>query len=394
MTETKNKYALYFLMSLFFMWGFITCLNDILIPHLKALFELTYLKTMLIQFSFFGAYFLMSLPSGWVLSKIGYQKGIVLGLLISGLGAFLFIPASIIISYPFFLFALFTLASGITLLQVSSNPYVAILGSKETASSRLNLTQALNSLGTTIAPTLGSILILSNNENISSAEHASKVQGPYLVIALVLILIAVVFWMIKLPSINFTKSTNKQGSAWKYPHLVLGAVAIFLYVGAEVGIGSFLISFIVSITDLKEASAGIYVSYYWGGLMVGRFIGSYILKKIAANKIIAFNSIMIIILIIITIFTDGFIAIYSIILVGLFESIMFPSIFTLSISDLGEHTSQGSGILCMAIVGGAILPLVMGAMADSFGVQNSFIIAIFSYIYIFFYAIKGYKHHL
>lgn len=395
MTETNKsyKYALYFLMSLFFMWGFITCLNDILIPHLKSLFELNYVKTMLIQFCFFGAYFIMSLPSGWVLSKLGYQKGIVLGLIITGFGALLFIPASMLISYPVFLFALFTLASGITLLQVSANPYVAILGTPETASSRLNFTQALNSLGTTIAPALGSYLILSDDTTLTAVENASKVQMPYTVIAIVLFLIATVFWLIKLPKIENKKNAISHGSAWQYPHLVLGAVAIFVYVGAEVSIGSFLISFITSegISTLTASQAGHYVSYYWGGLMVGRFIGAGILQKVKPNRVLAFNTVMIMILVLITVFSTGSIAMWSIILVGLFESIMFPSIFTMAIEGLGEHTGQGSGILCMAIVGGAIIPLIMGAFADAIGVHKSFTVTLICYLYILFYAVKGYK---
>lgn len=375
------------------MWGFITVLNDILIPHLKSLFELNYVKTMLIQFCFFGAYFVMSLPSGWVLSKLGYQKGIVVGLIVTGIGALLFIPASMMVSYPVFLFALFTLASGITLLQVSANPYVAILGSPETASSRLNLTQALNSLGTTIAPSLGSYVILSNNENLSALQQASKVQVPYTVIALVLFLIALVFWIIKLPKIENKKNAISHGSAWQYPHLVLGAIAIFLYVGAEVSIGSFLINFITSsdISTLTASQAGHFVSYYWGGLMVGRFLGAAVLQKIKPNKVLVFNTLMIMVLVLVTVFTTGKVAMWSIILVGLFESIMFPSIFTMAIEDLGEHTGQGSGILCMAIVGGAIVPLVMGAFADRIGIQKSFTVTLICYLYILYYALKGFK---
>ena len=388
------------LTSLFFMWGFITCLNDILIPHLKDLFELNYTETMLIQFCFFGAYFIMSIPSGWIIGKIGYKKGIVFGLIVAGIGSFLFYPASIIIYYPLFLFALFVLASGITILQVAANPYVAILGKSETASSRLNLTQAFNSLGTTLAPLFGTYLILSNVSN-NTVEKAESVQGPYIGLAITLILIAVVFALIKLPYIKDKdiKSTvsedlqSKRKSAWAYPHLVLGAVAIFLYVGGEVSIGSFLVNFLgeSNIANLPKSEAGNFVSFYWGGAMIGRFIGSAVMQKIKPNKVLAFNAVAVIILILITIAFTGKISMWAILSVGLFNSIMFPTIFTLSIAGLGKHTSQASGILCMAIVGGALVPLLQGFVADNIGIQYSFIVAALCYVFIFFFGLKGYK---
>ena len=388
------KAALGLLTSLFFMWGFLTCMNDILIPHLKGLFNLTFTQAMLVQFTFFGAYFLMSLPAGRIISKIGYKSGIVLGLSVAGIGALLFYPAASFLSYGFFLFAFFVLACGVVILQVAANPFVAELGSPETASSRLNLTQGFNSLGTTVAPMFGAYLILDNNSD-DLISQASAVQMPYIGLAVALGLIALVFAFVKLPKIIDAEEQKAEGSAWNHSHLVLGALAIFMYVGAEVSIGSALVSYLGSdaLNLFGEAQAAGYVSIFWGGAMVGRFIGSAIMHKVSSNKLLAFNAIMVVVLVLTSMLTDGYIALWSIVLVGLFNSIMFPTIFTLAIDGLGQHTSQGSGILCLAIVGGAIVPLLMGVLADNFGLQNSFIITVLCYAYIFYYAVKGFKHN-
>ncbi|PXY01255.1 glucose/galactose MFS transporter [Marinifilum breve] len=387
------KGALALLTSLFFMWGFLTCMNDILIPHLKGLFDLSITQAMLVQFTFFGAYFLMSLPAGWIIGKIGYKMGIVTGLTIAGIGAAMFFPAANFLSYGFFLFALFVLASGIVVLQVAANPYVAELGTPETASSRLNLTQGFNALGTTVAPIFGAWLILDNTatDNVGKAE---AVQMPYVGLALALILIAVIFAFVKLPKIQDAEEEKAEGSAWKFRHLVLGAIGIFTYVGAEVAIGSALVMYFgdEGLHLFGEAEAATYVSVFWGGAMVGRFIGSVVMQKISAAKVLAFNSVMVVALILISIMTTGYVALWSIVLVGLFNSIMFPTIFTLAIDGLGKHTSQGSGILCLAIVGGAVVPMIMGVLADSFGLANSFVVAILCYAYILYYALKGHKH--
>lgn len=387
------KGALSLLTTLFFMWGFLTCMNDILIPHLKGLFDLTITQAMLVQFTFFGAYFLMSLPAGWIIGKIGYKMGIVSGLGVAGIGAALFFPAAAFVSYGFFLFALFVMASGIVVLQVAANPYVAELGTPETASSRLNLTQGFNALGTTVAPIFGAWLILDNTSQ-DLASKAEAVQVPYVGLALTLVLIAVVFAFVKLPKIQESNEAKAEGSAWKIRHLILGAVGIFTYVGAEVSIGSALVMYFgdEGLHLFGEADAARYVSIFWGGAMLGRFIGSAVMQKIPAAKVLAFNSVMVVILIIISMLTTGYVALWSIVLVGLFNSIMFPTIFTLAIDGLGKHTSQGSGILCLAIVGGAIVPMIMGVLADSFGLANSFIVAILCYAYILFYAFKGHKH--
>lgn len=405
--EGNYRFALVSLTSLFFMWGFITCLNDILIPHLKSVFSLSYAEAMLIQFCFFGAYFLVSLPAGMLVKKLGYQKGIVTGLVIASVGCLLFYPAAALAVYGLFLGALFVLASGITILQVAANPYVNALGSAETASSRLNLTQAFNALGTTVAPFFGAVLILSvatgATGDLSHAQaEAEVVKLPYLILAGMLALLAAIFAKVTLPKIVEHNepadaagniSHNGKTSAVQSLHLVLGAVGIFVYVGAEVSIGSFLVSFLgeENIAGLKEADAANYIAYYWGGAMVGRFIGSAVMQKIPAGTVLAFNSLMAAALVLVAMNTNGMIAMWAILAVGLFNSIMFPTIFSLALRDLGPHTSQGSGILCLAIVGGAIIPLLQGVMADSMGLQPAFILPVICYGFILFYGAKGSK---
>ncbi|PKQ60565.1 glucose/galactose MFS transporter [Labilibaculum manganireducens] len=387
------KGALALLTSLFFMWGFLTCMNDILIPHLKGLFDLSITQAMLVQFTFFGAYFLMSLPAGWIIGKIGYKMGIVTGLGVAAIGAALFFPAAAFLSYGFFLFALFVLAVGIVILQVAANPFVAELGTPETASSRLNLTQGFNSLGTTVAPIFGAYLILDNT-SIDSAGKAEAVQMPYLGLAIALAVIAVIFALVKLPKIQDVEEEKAEGSVWKFRHLILGAVAIFTYVGAEVSIGSALVMYFgdEGLHLFGEAEAASYVSVFWGGAMIGRFIGSAIMQKVSASKVLAFNSVMVAALIVVSMLTNGYVAMWSLVLVGLFNSIMFPTIFTLAIDGLGRYTSQGSGVLCLAIVGGAIVPMIMGVLADNFGLRNAFALTIICYGYILFYALRGHKH--
>jgi FHS family L-fucose permease-like MFS transporter len=406
--------SLTILTSLFFIWGFITCLNDILIPHLKAVFTLSYTQAMLIQFCFFTAYFLMSVPSGYLVEKIDYKGGIIVGLAIAGCGCLLFYPAAGLHSYPLFLGAFFVLASGITLLQVSANPYVTVLGDPHTASSRLTLTQAFNSLGTTLAPYFGALFILSNAvksaeeiklldaEQLSAyqAAEAAAVQNPYLLLATVLFLMAGIFALLKLPRINepgrqaeTSDTLEELGSAWQYSHLILGAVAIFVYVGGEVSIGSFLVNFLgePDIAGLAEQDAGKYVSFYWGGAMVGRFIGSAVMQKIHPGKVLAFNALAAAGLVSATMLGSGTLAMITILAVGLCNSIMFPTIFSLALTGLGSHTGQGSGILCAAIVGGAVLPLLQGAFADHIGIQHAFFIPLMCYLYIAYYGYRCFR---
>jgi MFS transporter, FHS family, L-fucose permease len=400
------------LTSLFFMWGFLTCLNDIIIPHLKAIFALSYFQAMLIQFAFFIAYAVMSIPSGIIVRKFGHKRSILIGLATMAVGCVLFYPAAGQRSYPIFLGALFVLASGITLLQVSANPFVAILGPPETASSRLTLTQAFNSLGTTIAPQFGSMLILATAvkssaelAKLSPAEleayhtaEAASVQTPYIGLAIALAVLAVAIALFKLPKIEDDASDAAAGkhiddraSAWRYPRLVLGAFAIFVYVGGEVAIGSFLVNYIgePQIAGLKEAEAAKYVSYYWGGAMVGRFLGTFTLRRFKPNLVLTIHAIAAAALVVCAITLTGSVAMWAILAVGLFNSIMFPTIFTLAIDGLGRHTSQGSGILCTAIVGGALVPLVQGVLADSIGVQHALVVPVICYAYIAWYGLKA-----
>jgi FHS family L-fucose permease-like MFS transporter len=414
--NTKNPYfgSLAILTSLFFIWGFITSLNDILIPHLKAVFTLNYTQAMLIQFCFFTAYFVVSMPSGHLVERIGFKGGIITGLSIAGLGCLLFYPAAGQHSYPLFLAAFFVLASGITLLQVAANPYVTILGQPETASSRLTMTQAFNSLGTTIAPYFGALFILSaavktadeikllNAGDLSTyqAAQAAVVQHPYLLLAAVLFLIAGVFAAIKLPrvepaeahSLDITDDAFRE-SAWDYRHLVLGAVGIFVYVGAEVSIGSFLVNYLAqpNISGLAEHEAAKYVSLYWGGAMVGRFAGALVMRNIQPGKVLAFNALAASVLVVASMIGAGSLAMWSILAVGLCNSIMFPTLFSLAVNGLGEHTGQGSGILCAAIVGGAVIPVVQGLFADRIGIQQAFFIPVLCYLYIAYYGWKGHR---
>jgi FHS family L-fucose permease-like MFS transporter len=398
-TGETQKYpaALAMVTVLFFFWGFVTVLNDILVPHLKSVFDLTYTKVMLIQFAFFAAYFIFSIPSAKVIDAIGYKKTMVVGLLTMGLGAFLFVPAAGALSYPLFLCALMVLAAGITALQVAANPYVAVLGPPETASSRLNLTQAFNSLGTTIGPWVGGLLILGTvgaGAAVSKMQQASSVKVPYMIIGTALIVFAVLIGLFKLPtipSVERHKDGRDDGSMWKYKHLILGCVAIFTYVGAEVAIGSFLINYFnqPEIGNLPEVEGAKLVAYYWGGAMVGRFIGSAILQKVKTGTVLGIAAFCSCTLVLVSMLTTGHIAMWSIILVGFFNSIMFPSIFTLGIAKLGPRTGDGSGLLIMAIVGGAIIPVVQGAIADRFGVHHAFVLPVLCYLYIAYYALRG-----
>jgi len=407
--ESTNKAALITVTTLFFMWGLLTCLNDILVPHLKSIFDLNYAEAMLIQFAFFSAYFVFSIPSGKVINWIGYKNTMVVGLFTMGIGALLFIPAASVPSFPFFLVALIVLATGITALQVSANPYVAVLGPSATASSRLNLTQAFNSLGTTIAPFLGGLLILSSAPKSPSEvqqmaplvrqayrlHEASSVKLPYLGLGLALLALAVVIARFKLPAIREAEAhgagITRGKSVWKYRHLLLGAVGIFVYVGAEVSIGGFLVSYLTqpNIGNLGARVAARYVSLYWGGAMVGRFIGSKILQKISTRKVLATAALVACSLVCASVLTSGHVAMVTIILVGLFNSVMFPSIFTLGLAELGSLTGEGSGVLVMAIVGGAIIPVLEGMLADRFGIQHAFLPVAFCYLYILYYASRG-----
>ncbi|MFT6192914.1 sugar MFS transporter [Polaribacter sp.] len=431
MSTTSNnksyKSAFIFLTTLFFLWGFITVLVDSLVPRLKDVFEMSYAKTVLVQFAFFVAFFVFSLPAGYLLSKIGYKKGIVLGLLTMALGCLLFYPAASYRAFPVFLIGYFTLAGGITILQVAANPYVALLGSEEGASSRLNLSQAFNSLGTTIAPVVGALFLLSdsvkNSEEISLLNEIEKtdyymaeaatVQIPFLFISFFIVVLAVVFWFIKLPKLLQESPKGGYLMLLKNKVLLMGALGIFVYVGAEVAIGSFLVNYFsdmnlaVIITESEtmmqiantiastfnktfsgsdpKSLLGIFVIFYWGGAMIGRFVGAYLTTIMTPGKVLSIFALLAISMILISINTTGLLSMWSILAVGLFNSIMFPTIFTLSLEGLGDLKAQASGLLCMAIVGGAIIPFLFGNLIDGFGFKTAFILTILCYGYILFY---------
>ena len=422
--ETQ-KFAFVAMTCLFFFWGFITVLNDILIPFLKESFDLNYTQAMLVQFCFFGAYFIVSPLANRLIDKIGFQYGIVVGLLTTALGCLLFFPSADLNVYVLFLGSLFVLGSGITILQVAANPYVAALGPEKTAASRLNAAQFANSAGTYVGPIVGTSLILG-----AAAADASAVQIPYLVMAGVLTAAALLFRVISLPKLTHVEADDgvEQDSLMthllfsgaiilamafglttvagiivvaafaynlvgfrQHRQMVLGALAIFLYVGGEVSIGSFLVNYFAdsSIAGMEIAEAGEMVAYYWGAAMVGRFIGAIIMYYVSSTKYLAVNALIAILMIVVSMNTSGSVAMWSILAVGFFNSIMFPTIFTLAVKGLGSMTSKGSGLVCQGIVGGALIPVVQGVAADSIGIQLSFIVPMLCYIYIGWYALKG-----
>ncbi len=417
--------------TLFFMVGFLTCLNDIIIPHLKSIFELNYAEAMLVQFAFFSSYFLFSYPGGLLVEKFGYKQAMVAGLITMAVGAGGFVPASFVASFPVFLSALIILAAGMTIVQVSINPYVTVIGPAATSSSRLNLAQAFNSVGTFMAPFVGASLILrhvakqiepSRLHSLPSAvqqsyraAQASSVRMPYIGLALMLLLIALALGLIKLKTTTgvsqhtqdfrpgaFAEALSRPDSIWNHPWLLFGALGIFTYVGAEVSIGSFLVNYmgLPQIAGLREAVAANYLPAYWGGAMIGRFAGAAILQKIKTGTVLGIAAICAFLLVMITMHTHGTgavhpvslfghtvdlphsTAMWSLLAVGLFNSIMFPSIFTLGIQDLGPLTSKGSSLMIAAILGGAVVPELMGKLADHIGVQAAFILPALCYVYI------------
>ena len=392
-----NNLALSVVGALFFMLGFITCLHDILIPHLKAIFNLNYTQAMLVQFCFFTAYAVMSVPMSKLVEKMGYKAGIIGGFLIAALGCILFYPAAASASYPIFLGALFILASGIVLLQVAGNPYVTLLAPKGKESVMLTLIQAFNSLATTVAPPIGAALIFVD-ATASQAERISSVQMPYLGLAGFMILLSVLIGLIKLPdarqiAAEQTESSHDgKTSVWQYKHMVLGTIGIFCYVGAEVAIGSLMVNALEHTAGLSHDKAAGYLSIYWGGAMVGRFIGAGLMNKIAPNKYLAFNASMAVGLLMLAIAAGGgAVTQWSLLLIGFFNSIMFPTIFSLGTKGLGKFTGAASGIISTAIVGGALVPVLQGFVIDHVGLMISYVIPAVCYVYIVFFATRGYK---
>jgi FHS family L-fucose permease-like MFS transporter len=400
--------ALTLLASLFFMWGFITVINNTLLPHLKSVFDLNYTKTTLIESVWFIAYFFASIPSAKLIERIGYQKSLVTGLLIMAAGALGMMLAASIPSYEVTLLMLFVIASGITLLQVAANPYVAVVGPSETASSRLNLVQAMNSAGTMLAPLFGAYLILGRSKGgtaetgtvLTQAERLADAQSvilPYAIVAVVLVVLAFVIARFPLPAMGsatsrHAKEERKKHSLWSHRNLVFGIPAIFIYLIAEIGVANLFVNFVSQpdIANLTTEQAGRYLTLLWGGMMVGRFAGSAIMQKVRAETVLAAFSIGAFIVMLIAVFTTGPTAMWALITVGLFHSIMFPTIFTLGIKGLGPLTEEGSGLLIMAIAGGALV-VVQGKLADMYGLQASFLLTAVCELYILFYALWGAK---
>jgi MFS transporter, FHS family, L-fucose permease len=396
------------LATLFFLSGFLAALNDILIPHLKPIFDLNYAQVMLIQFSFFSAFLLFAAPAAKLIALAGYQRTMVVGLLTMSGGALLFLPAASVPSFVFFMCALVILAGGITALQVAGNPYVAVLGPARTASSRLTLIQACNSLGSTIAPTIGGLLILGSSSGGPTVspqalhsyrlEQAAQVKLPYLGIAVALFLLALIVARSRLPAITLESRSDHNGSqsVWRYRHVCFGVVANFLAVGGEVAIGSFLVNYLTepNIGALSPRIASVYVSLYWGGSLAGRFLGSAIMRLFPAPKVLGVAALIVVTLLLTTVSSSGVLAMGSILAVGLFNSIMFPTIFTLGIADLGPLTGKGSGVLMAAAVGGAIVPVLQGAFADAMGIHASVLVPAICYSYVAFYGFEGCKPRL
>jgi FHS family L-fucose permease-like MFS transporter len=369
-------------------------------------FELTYLQATLIESVWFIAYFFASLPSARLIERIGYQRALVIGLGIMALGALGMIPAARLPSYAITLGSLFVIASGITLLQVAANPYVAVIGTPETASSRLNLVQAFNSAGTTLAPLFGGYLILGRSASgtvvgdavltpTQRLADAQSVQLPYLIVAAVLIALAIVIARFKLPALGqatqrVTREERARHSLWKHRNLVLGIPAIFIYLIAEIGVSNLFINFVSQpqIGNLTHQQASHYLFLLWGGMMVGRFLGSALMRKIPAETVLALFAIGAFVTMLVTVFTTGAVAMWALIAVGLFHSIMFPTLFALGIRGLGPLTEEGAGLLVMAIAGGALVA-VQGWLADAYGLQNAFLLTAVCELYVLFYALWG-----
>jgi FHS family L-fucose permease-like MFS transporter len=405
-----NRGALTIVTTLFFMWGFCTVLNDALIPHLQSIFSLSYTEASYVQLAFFGSYFVFAMPAGWLVERIGYQRTMVTGLAVMAVGALLVVPAATTAKYSLFLAVQVVVAAGITILQVSANPYVTILGPPETASSRLNLTQAFNTLGDTVAPYFGSMLILGRaaveavpKDPAALTQYhirqAGTVKLPYVGIAATLILLGVAIALYRFPRLEVTRDFrpgdmgNSADSIWKHPHVWLGAIAIFIYVGAEVSVGSFLAKFIAdpAIGNMTLQTATKMVTFYWAGMMLGRFAGSYYMQKLQSNKLLMWSGVGGFLVVLLAVLTTGHVAMWSILAVGLFNSIMFPTIFTLGVAELGPLTGRASGLLVQGIVGGALIPVLMGKLADTYGIHLALILPCLCYLFVIYYGFSGYK---
>jgi FHS family L-fucose permease-like MFS transporter len=385
---------------LFFIFGFITNLNMALVPHLRSIFDLPYAWAMLAESAFFLAYFVFSSPTSKLIEMIGYKKTMVVSLFIQVAGCLMFVPAAKMVSFPLFLSAVFVVGAGVTALQTAANPYVAILGPEHSAPVRLTLAQALNSLGGTIAPLVAGAYILTDPAKMASkAAIADTVRGPYIAIAAGLLVLGLIVIFLHLPHIEQPEDSQpaKAGgpaastSIWSYRHTVLGAVGIFLYVGVEVGLASIAVNYFKTQGVDSAKTASFLVSLYWAGALVGRLLGSWVLTKIKSNKLLGTFGFSAALLVAVSMVSSGQVAIWAVVLCGFFNSIMFPNIFALAIRGLGSMTSKGSGLIMTAVVGGAIVPPLIGSVADKAGIQNSLVIPIICYLFIAYYGLWGSK---
>lgn len=396
-TQQSNIVGLFILAILYFLLGFVTVLNDTLVPFFKQGFNLSYSESSLVQFYFFLTYGIVSFPAGKLVERLGYKSSMVLGFTIAGIGACLFFPASTYHEYALFLLALFIVAIGIVLLQVAANPYITVMGKPETAASRLTLIQGIGSVGTTVAPIFGAHFILSKVGTGESSSDALVL--PYVLLGLGLFVISVVVYFLKLPKISSSTvqaeskpmAEKKGKTLFSIRNLRFGVIALFLYVGAEVAIGTFLTNYIADRLNVAEHNANFFLSFYWGGMLVGRFVGSYFLNKFPSNKILMIVAIMAIILISVSLLSTGYISVWCMVAVGLCNSIMFATIFSLAVNGLGDKTTKASGLLSSAIVGGAFISYLQGVLIDYYTWEIAFLIPIACFAFIAFYGFNGYK---
>jgi MFS transporter, FHS family, L-fucose permease len=415
LTERRYIVAFVLVTSLFFLWALGVNLNDILIPHLKKAFHLTDFQSSLIQSAFFGGYFLAALPAGWLMERIGYRKGILIGLLTCAFGAFLFIPAASIGLYGFFLFALFVMACGQGVLEVAANPYVTILGPPESSERRLNLAQSFNAVGAVVTPIIGRAFILSGIEYSAvqlsamtpeqsaaySALEASRVRGPYLAITALFLFVAALLYLAHLPEVREASGEGLSGleaapmsrwEIWRYKHLVKGVTAQFFYVGAQIGVTSFVIRFTQhTLPGTPEKVAANFLKWHLIGFMVGRFTGSAMMKRIAPPRLLGIFAVCALLSTATAIVGTGEVSVWAVVVLGFFDSIMFPTIFALSVKNLGVYTKLGSALLVMSIIGGAIVPAIMGYMSDVSSIQKAFVVPLICYAYVLYFALRGYK---
>ncbi len=411
-TERRYVVPLVLVTSLFFLWAIGVNLNDILIQHLKKAFGLTDFQSSLIQSAFFGGYFLAALPAGWLMQRLGYKRGILIGLLVCATGTMLFIPAASIRVYGFFLFALFVMACGQSVLEVAANPYVTTLGPVESSERRLNLAQSFNAAGAVMIALVGSRFILSGIEHTPAelaamnpaqllsyrVSEANMVKTPYLVITGVFLCVALLIYLTKLPEVRETGLDERRPSEAKlsgtiaFPHLIKGVLAQFFYVGAQVGVASFIIRFAeFTMPGTREKAAAHYLQAHLAGFMIGRFTGSAIMQRVAAPRLLSWFAGGSLLCLLIVLFASGVVPVWAIVLIGFFHSIMFPTIFALSLKNLGPYTKLGSSLLVMAIIGGAVFPAIMGRISDAWNIQRAFVVPLVCHAYVFYFATWGYR---